>query len=47
MKSCFSILLALVIIIVFVGSATLLWYGSKTSTFEKPKEAGNTESTDR
>ncbi|MDG1357284.1 MAG: hypothetical protein P8P36_03730 [Akkermansiaceae bacterium] len=39
MKSCFSILLALVIIIVFAGSAGLLWYGSNTTTVEKAEEA--------
>ena len=42
MKSCFSILLALVIIIVFAGSAGLLWYGSKTTSFEKDEEAETT-----
>lgn len=51
MKSCVSILLTLVIIIVFVGSACLLWYGSKTTTIEKaqekPKAAEETETMDR
>ena len=39
MKSCLSILLALVIIIAFAGTASLLWYGSKTTDFKKGAEA--------
>ena len=35
-------LVALVIIIVFAGSAGLLWYGSKTTSFEKGEAAETT-----
>lgn len=44
MKSCLSLLLALLIVVAFVGTALFLWYGSSTTEFspgpfkEKPKE---------
>lgn len=39
MKSCFSILIALVIFLVFVGTAAVLWYGSSSTEFSKGTEA--------
>jgi hypothetical protein len=43
MKSCFSILVALIIIVVFAGTAGLLWYGSKTTEFKKGQDAETME----
>ncbi|NWK56028.1 hypothetical protein HW115_10430 [Verrucomicrobiaceae bacterium N1E253] len=35
MKSCLSLILALVIVIGFVGTAIFLWYGSSTTEFSE------------
>jgi len=43
MKSCFSILVTLIIIIVFVGTAGLLWYGSKTTEFKQAQDVETKE----
>ena len=43
MKSCFSILVALIIIVVFAGTAGLLWYGSKTTEFKKGQDTETME----
>lgn len=39
MKSCLSILIALLIVLIFVGTAGVLWYGSSTTEFKKGPEA--------
>lgn len=35
MKSCLSLIIALVIVIAFVGTAALLWYGSSSTEFSE------------
>lgn len=39
MKSFFSLLIALLIFLVFAGTAGLLWYGSSSTEFSKGTEA--------
>ena len=39
MKSCLSLLIALLILIIFVGTAGIIWYGSSTTEFTKGTEA--------
>ncbi|BDS05053.1 hypothetical protein NT6N_00930 [Oceaniferula spumae] len=39
MKSCLSLLIALIILLVFIGTAGLLWYGSSSTEFSKGPEA--------
>lgn len=40
MKSCLSLLVVLLILLAFAGTAGLLWYGSSTTEFKKSPEAG-------
>ncbi len=35
MKSCLSLLITLIIVIAFVGTAIFLWYGSTTTEFSE------------
>ena len=35
MKSCLSLIIAIIIIVAFVGTALFLWYGSSTTEFSK------------
>ena len=39
MKSCFSILVALIILVVFLGAAGLLWYTSSTTEMKAGPDA--------
>lgn len=39
MKSCLSLLIAIIIVLVFAGTAGLIWYGSNTTEFNKGPEA--------
>lgn len=35
MKAFFSLLIALIIVVAFIGTAALLWYGSSTTEFSE------------
>ncbi|MGB0991935.1 MAG: hypothetical protein ACPG32_05650 [Akkermansiaceae bacterium] len=39
MKSCLSLIIALLIVVVFVGTAGALWYGSSTTEINRSPEA--------
>lgn len=41
MKSCLSIIVALIILIVFLGTAGVLWYTSGSTEFEAGPDAGD------
>jgi hypothetical protein len=35
MKSFFSLIIAMIIVVIFVGTALFLWYGSSTTEFSE------------
>lgn len=39
MKSCLSLLIAMIIFLVFAGTAGVLWYGSSSTEFSAGPEA--------
>lgn len=41
MKSCLSILIALIILVVFIGTAGILWYASSSTEMKPGPDAGD------
>ena len=39
MKSCLSLLIAMLIFVIFAGTAGLIWYASSSTEFKKGPEA--------